>query len=306
MARGVRCSADQIIITGGYQSALSLIGRVILKPGDRVWVEDPGYRRTGDALTWLGITQVPVAVDSGGMQIEQALACDPRAAMCVITPANQFPLSVTLSLPRRLALLEWAARSGGWILEDDYDGEFYYNGRPLPALKSLDENDRVFYVGTFSKTLSPVLRLGYVVVPEALSSRFSAACREIEGGRSTFNQAVVAEFIASGHFARHLKQMRSVYKARRLAAAQALNEALGHAMHFELGTYGLHAIGWLDRGSDDKTLLKRALAVGYRPMAMSNLSLSPGAPQGLVVGLTNVPEPEAPQMAQAFRRSLDL
>ena len=305
VARGIQCSAEQIIITGGYQSALGLIGRILLSPGDRVWVEDPGYRRTHTALDRLGVAQVPVPVDAAGMQVEQAVAANPAVALCVVTPANQFPLSVALSLPRRLTLLDWARRCGGWIVEDDYDGEFYYNMRPLPSLKSLDCDDRVFYVGTFSKTLFPGLRLGYVVVPAAQVELFRASCQDLDGGRSTSDQAIVADFILNGYFARHLKRMRAAYKARRAAAAEALNHELSHAMRFDLGASGLHTIGWLNGDDDDKTLLKRASAAGYRLMALSDLSQAAQA-RGLVVGLTNIPESAAAKMAQEFRLSLGL
>ena len=262
IARGIRCSLDQIIITGGYQSALSLIGRVLLNPGDQVLVEDPGYGRTAAALERLGVELRPVAVDSQGMKIDEGVAAS-LARLCVVTPANQFPLGVALSLPRRFALLDWAVRTSGWIVEDDYDGEFYYNSRPLPALKSLDDReDRVFYVGTFSKTLYPGLRLGYVVVPERQAQRFAAACYDLDGGRSGADQAVVTDFIVNGYFASHLKRMRAAYKSRREVATQALNAELGHAMQFGLLSSGLHAIGWLKNGYDDGVLLKRALGAG--------------------------------------------
>jgi GntR family transcriptional regulator/MocR family aminotransferase len=301
VSRGIQCTADQVFITGGHQSAVSLIGRVLLSAGDKVWVENPGYIRTGEALAPLGVIQVPVAVDSSGMRVEHAMATNPDATLCVVSPANQFPLGVAL-----LALLDWAARRGGWIVEDDYDGEFYYNGRPLPALKSLDCADRVFYLGTFSKTLFPALRLGYAVVPDAMVHRLRSACIDLDGGRSTFDQAIVADFIESGYFARHLKRMRSLYKARRAAAVVALNAELGHAMHFDLGAYGLHAVGWMNNGGDDKALLTRATAAGYRLMAMSDLGRAAGAAPGLVVGLTNIPEAAAAKLAQELRFSLAL
>jgi GntR family transcriptional regulator / MocR family aminotransferase len=306
VSRGIACSADQIIITGGYQGAVGLVGRLMLSGGDKVWVEDPGYYGTHRSLHWVGAQAVPVTVDAHGLDVEVGLRRAPDAAMCIVTPSNQFPLGVAMSLPRRKALLDWAASEHGWILEDDYDSEFYYEGRLLPALKALDREDRVFYVGTFSKTLFPGLRLGYVVTPKSESDRFRAASWALEGGRSSLEQVVVADFIAEGYFARHLKKMRTIYAARRTAAVNALREELGFLMTFDLRPGGLHVIGRVSDEIDDAELAARALAAGYRPIALSSLSPEPDAARGLLLGFTNVLESHALQQARQFRRVLGL
>jgi GntR family transcriptional regulator/MocR family aminotransferase len=306
VSRGIACSAEQIIITGGYQGAVGLISRLLLSTGDKVWVEDPGYYGTRRSLHWVGAEAVPVTVDAHGLDVALGLRRAPDAAMCIVTPSNQFPLGAALSLPRRMALLDWAASERKWIVEDDYDSEFYYEGRLLPALKALDHEDRVFYVGTFSKTLFPGLRLGYIVTPKSESDRFRAASWALEGGRSSLEQVVVADFIAEGYFARHLKKMRTIYAARRTAAVNALREELGFLMTFDLRPGGLHVIGRVSDDIDDVDLAARALAAGYRPMALSSLTHEQPAPRGLLLGFTNVPESRALQMAQQFRRALGL
>jgi GntR family transcriptional regulator / MocR family aminotransferase len=218
VARGILCDARQIVITPGYQGALDAISRVLLRRDDRVLFEDPCYHLARAALERAGIALVPIRVDSDGLR-RVAHARDARLA--IVTPSHQAPLGVALSLPRRLALLAWASEAGAYVVEDDYDGEFRYTGRPLPALKSLDRADRVLYAGSFSKVLFPGLRLGYLVLPEELVETFSGAILNRSAGASTFEQRVVATFMCEGYFARHLKRMRSLYAARRQALADA-------------------------------------------------------------------------------------
>jgi len=304
VSRGIACSPDQIIITGGYQGALGLISRLMLSSGDKVWVEDPGYFGTWVSLQCVGAEPVPVNVDARGLDVQAGQTRAPGATMCVVTPSNQFPLGVALSLPRRLALLDWAASEGKWIVEDDYDSEFYYEGRLLPALKALDHADRVFYIGTFSKTLFPGLRLGYVVTPESVSDRFRAASWALEGGRSSLEQVAVADFIAEGYFARHLKKMRTSYAARRAAAVKALRQELGSLMTFDLRPGGLHVIGHLSDDTDDTHLAARAVAAGYRPIALSSLCHEGPPQKGLLLGFTNVPEAQSLQLVQQLRSTL--
>ncbi len=303
IARGIACTPDQVIITGGYQASVSLIGQVMLEKGDAAWVEDPGYRQSDLALRALGIVPIPISVDGEGMQVADAISRVPDARLCVTTPANQFPLGIALSLPRRLELLDWAATVGSWIVEDDYDGEFYYRPRPLPALKSLDRHDRVFYVGTFSKTLFPALRLGYIVTPVAMAQRFDAACRALGTGRSASDQAIVADFLADGHFARHLRRTRSAYRERRSATVAALAAEIAPFADVDPGVSGIHAVAWLRYGRRDGDLVRRARAAGYRPLAVSELSYR-DARQGIVVGLTNIAPADAVAAARQFRSAM--
>jgi GntR family transcriptional regulator / MocR family aminotransferase len=182
IARGISCSTRQIFITAGYQGALSLVSRTLLAPGDAVWFENPGYFWARDALAMAGAAIIPVPVDRDGLDVRFAAKRAPKARLAVVTPSHQCPLGVTLSLPRRLELLAWAAKTGAWVIEDDYDSEFRYLGRPLPALKSLDDAGRVLYAGSFSKVISPGLRLGYLIVPLSEVDRFhyggTSPCRK--------------------------------------------------------------------------------------------------------------------------------
>lgn len=305
VSRGIACTPEQIVITGGYQGAIGLVCRLLLAPGDRVWVEDPGYHWTLATLDTLGAAFVPVPVDRFGLDVAQGMARAPDAALCIVTPSNQFPLGVALSLPRRQALLDWAAAAAGrWIVEDDYDSEFYYQGRLLPALKALDRADRVFYVGTFSKTLFPGLRLGYVVTPRTQAERFGRAHWALDGGRSSLEQVTVADFMTEGYFARHVSKMRTIYASRRAATVAALTKELGGFMTFDLSNGGLHVVGRLDDAVDDGQLAARAIAEGYRPIALSSLCHGAHAAKGLLIGFTNVPEAQAPEMVRQFRAAL--
>src|SRR5262245_1855314 len=241
-SRGVRCTAGQILITNGYQDALNLVAGVLLLRGDKVWIEDPNYAPTSEALTAAGGPAVPINVEAEGLRVSDGLTRARHARLAVVTPSHQSPLGVALSLPLRLALLSWASAAGAWIIEDDYDSEFHYVGRPLPALKSLDRDQRVVYAGTFSKVLYPSLRLGYLVVPESLVVPFARSNRVRHLGHATLEQRVVADFMTAGYFARHLKRMRALYAARRRAVAEGLYTAFGDEIAVDLKPGGMHLI----------------------------------------------------------------
>lgn len=213
-ARAVRCDPKQVHITTGSQQALDLIARLLLDPGNAAWIEEPGYPGARAALEGQGIRLTPIPVDQDGLDVAAGIARCPQARLVYVSPSHQYPLGVTLSLPRRFALLDWARRAGAWIVEDDYDSEFRYSGRPLAALQGLDCDDRVLYVGTFGKTLFPSLRLGYLVVPSHLTDVFAAARGAIDRQTATLPQAVVADFINEGHFTRHIRRMRTLYRER--------------------------------------------------------------------------------------------
>jgi GntR family transcriptional regulator/MocR family aminotransferase len=269
VSRGILCSAEQVIITSGFQSALGLITRTFLQPGDAVWFEDPGYFMARRGLDAAGARLVPVAVDAEGMNVAAGIRRAPRARFAYVTPSHQAPLGVALSLPRRLALLAWATKAGAWIIEDDYDSEFRYGSRPLPALKSLDESARVLYVGSFSKVLFPGVRLGYLVVPHAQVERVSRICQLLYRDRPIFNQAVVADFMVEGHFARHIKRMRTLYEERRAALAEALTEIFRAKLRIQLQAGGMHLLArFADIGSD-LDLVTRANSSGLAPAAFS-------------------------------------
>jgi len=304
VARGIQCTPDQVLVTAGFQGALALVARVLLRPGDAVWVEDPGYHLARQALEAAGATLVPVRVDREGMRVAAGVTAAPRARLAVVTPTHQSPLGVALSLPRRLALLAWAAEARAWVLEDDYDSEFRYTGHPLPALKSLDRGGRVLYAGSFSKVLFPALRLGYLVVPDELGEAFARAGRLWSFGLPSLEQRVVAAFMAEGHFARHLRRMRSLYAARRGALAAALTAVFGDRVSLELEAGGMHLLARFPGAPDDGTLARRAAAAGLAPVALSSLVLAHDSGQGLLLGFTNVPEGEADALVRRLADAL--
>jgi GntR family transcriptional regulator/MocR family aminotransferase len=239
-----------------------------------------------------------VPVDRAGMRIEAGVSAAPRARLAVVTPTHQSPLGMALSLPRRLALLGWASNAGAWVLEDDYDSEFRYTGHPLPALKSLDRGGRVLYAGSFSKVLFPGLRLGYLVVPDELADAFVRASNAFLSGQPLPAQRVVAAFMEQGHFARHLRRMRTLYAARRRVLAAALTAACGTRVRLELAAGGMHLLARFPDLVDDVELARRAAAVGLAPTPLSAMAVAHDCGQGLLIGFTNVPEGDAAGLAR--------
>lgn len=302
ISRGVHCSPDQVFVTAGYQGALALIARALIEPDAEVWFEDPGYYLASHALAATGARLVPVPVDSDGMRVADAIARAPRARLAVVTPSHQSPLGVALSLPRRLALLNWAEANRAWVVEDDYDGELHYAGRPLPALKSLDHADCVLYAGSFSKVLFPALRLGYLVVPERLVERFAE--HTLHGGQGRLEQAVVARFMTEGHFARHLKRMRTLYSSRRAALVGSLAALFGDRLRIEPQSGGMHLLARPLGDIPDIELAQLAEANGLAPAPLSAHVLAADPGPGLLLGFTNIPEAEAANVAQALLRAI--
>ena len=225
---------------------------------------------------------VPVPVDAEGLVVEAGVARAPQARLVYVTPSHQFPLGVTLSLTRRLTLLEWAKRAEAYILEDDYDSEFRFSGRPLAALQGLDESERVIYIGTFSKVLFPALRLGYLILPPSLVEAFLNVRQFIDGHPPMLEQAVVTDFIVEGHFRRHLRRMRTLYAERRAALLEAVREL---PLDVQSPEAGFHCIGWLPEGMDDLALVGQAVAHGLNLWPVSSFRMEPSATRkGLVLG----------------------
>ncbi len=293
ISRGIVCTASQVFVTAGYRSALDLVRRTLLKPGDAGWFEDPGYRFARQFLVSAGMHLRPVPVDDEGLRVDEGIRRAPDARFAVVTPTHQSPTGVTLSLPRRLQLLEWAARQGAWIVEDDYDSEFRYHGRPLPALKSLDRDDRVLYTGTFSKVLFPGLRLAYLVVPAAHIEKFADAARQLGGAGAIPVQATVADFMAQGHFARHLRRMRALYAERREFLVAALSEVFGDDLHVQPQAGGIHALAYLGGAltdCSDVSIAAAAHAKGLAVHALRHWRVRQGKTSGLLMGFTNIPD----------------
>lgn len=288
VSRGIHCVPAQIFVTSGYRHTIGLISHALLKAGDRVWVEDPGYPPTRDLFKEMQITTVPVPVDGDGMIVSEGIASAPRARAAVVTPAHQSPLCVSLALPRRLALLDWATRNNSWIIEDDYDGEYRYVSRPLPALKSLDRDARVLYAGTFSKVLIPSLRLAYLVVPETQVERFEQVSRAFGSGGPELTQTIVAAFISEGHFARHIQRMRKLYAERRAAATAGLTHTLGKYMRIDSPPGGMHLILRLKGKQSDRKLTERMRQTGLFAEALTDWTTDGKGISALLLSFTNI------------------
>jgi GntR family transcriptional regulator/MocR family aminotransferase len=306
VSRGVSCHPAQVFVTGGYRASLALVSRTLLKKDERVWIEDPGFPPTQDVLHAAGHRTVRVPVDDDGMVVARGLRKAAKARMAIVTPSHQAPLGVSMTLARRLQLLAWASQANAWIVEDDYDGEYRYAGPPLPALKSLDAQDRVLYAGSFSKVLYPGLSLGYLVVPESLRARFQQAAQTWSNGCPQITQAVAAEFLREGHFSRHLKKMRLLYARRRAMLVAALLKAFGDAVRIDLQSGGMHLIARFDeRRESDVELAARAQKAGLNCQPLSERGTPGICGEGLLMGFTNVASgAQAQQLATKLRAAL--
>jgi len=303
IARGIAVPPEQIIVTAGFQGALGLITRL---PGmiDRpVWLEEPGYFLARAGLAAACARIVPVPVDGDGLDVAAGIALAPDARLVLVSPSHQSPLGMALSLPRRLQLLDWAASRDGWIVEDDYDSEFRYVGRPLPPLKSLDLAGRVLYVGTFSKTLFPGLRLGYLVAPPQLIPRLMEIAALLVPLPAADAQATLAAFLAEGHFGRHVRRMRQLYARRRAALAAELEQAFG-ADRVSLGAGGMQILLRLDDAVDDLAAVEACRAAGLAPSPLSRAYAGPNKRQGLLLSFTNLPPDQVPALVQRLARAL--
>ncbi|NDW47270.1 PLP-dependent aminotransferase family protein [Ruegeria sp. PrR005] len=281
--KGIRCDPEQVFITSGAQHAFSLIGRLLLNPGDRVWMENPGASGARNALLSEGAELVPVEVDAQGMVVSDGLAKAPHFRLAFVTPSHQQPLGHVMSLPRRLELLQAAEQAQALIIEDDYDGEFYFGNAPRPALHSIDANGRVLYVGTFSKSLFPSLRLGFVLVPERMVAAFDGMFNTWASGPSTATQAIVAEFMDEGHFATHIRLMRQLYKARYEALLEAAR-GLPESIRLQETTSGFHTPAFLERSVDEAEVVAQAAEQGVTLAPLGRYCLSPVSQSGLVFG----------------------
>lgn len=313
LSRGVTCLPEQVFVTGGYRATLELVLRSLASSNDRMWFEDPGYLLARSFLNETGVQLVPVPIDEEGIDVDRGIERDAQARFALVTPSHQSPLGYTLSLARRMALLEWANKASRWIIEDDYDSEFRYVGRPLPALKSLDQHDRVVYSGTFSKVMFPGLRLAYVVMPERAVERVARVACSMNAGSPALLQAALADFIEQGHFARHVKRMRALYGERRMLIVHALEQAFGQRMIVDLPAGGIQfAVRFADDAAgavDDVAVAARARQAGLATLPLSIWYASgrtPSTPRGLVMGFANIVDAdEAGRLAGILRACLD-
>lgn len=288
-ARGVVCDPDQVMLTSGAQHAVDLALRVLLQPGDAVWLEDPGYPSTWQAATAAGARTVAVPVDRAGLRVQAGIAAAPDARVAFVTPSHQYPTTVAMTLGRRLELVAWAREAQAWIVEDDYATEFRYAGAPLPSLQGLDGGDRVIYVGTLNKALFPGLRLGYLVAPRDLVDRFRATRWLIDRQPPTLTQAITLDFLQSGQFAAHIRRRRVAYKAQRDALAEALRRRLGDVLEPDVPDQGMHLVAYFRDGRDDVEAEAAALARGVTARAMRPLYHDLKPRRGLLLGFTGFP-----------------
>ena len=287
-ARGVRCHPEQVLIVTGSQQALDLTARVALDPGDTAWIEDPGYFGARGALLAAGARVVGVPLDDEGLSVQAGVARAPDARLVYVTPSHQFPAGMTMSLARRLALLDWARQSGAWILEDDYDSEFRYASRPLSALQGIDVDGQVIYSGTFSKVLFPSLRLGYLVAPPALVDAFVSTRLFSDTHTPTVEQAVLADFIDEGHFERHVRRMRALYYERQQVLLESVARELAPVLTIGATEAGMHVVGWLPPAADDSAVSREAAHHGVDALAISAFALERAHRGGLVLGYSHL------------------
>lgn len=303
-ARSLRCEAQQIMIVSGSQQALEISARVLLDPGDRVWMEEPGYRYAGDVFALAGCQLVPVPVDQDGLDVAAGVRQCRKARAAFVTPSHQFPFGETMSASRRLQLLDWAHKAGAWIIEDDYDSEYRYESPPIASLHGLDSNSSVIYIGTLSKVLFPSLRLGYVVIPTGLVDRFLAIRRATDLGPPSFHQEVLADFIGEGHFARHIRRMRILYHQRRSALVDSIGKELGSMVEVHGSEAGMHLTVTLPARNRDLEIAERAAREKLWIWPLSPAYLGAVSRPGFILGFGGTPVSEIPAAVRKLRNLL--
>lgn len=292
-ARSLRCDAGQVMITTGSQQALEISARILLDFKSSAWIEEPGYHLARAALALTGCQLVPVPVDQEGLSVAAGVKLCRHARAAFVTPSHQFPLGVTMSASRRFQLLDWAQQAGAWIIEDDYDAEYRYESLPVASLQGLDANARVIYIGTFSKVLFPSLRLGYVVIPSDLVAPFVEMRRAMDLGPPIFPQEVLAEFIAEGHFARHIRRMRMLYAERRKVLVDTMEEELGPMVKLLGNAAGMHLTLMLPSHVNDTEIATRAARQNLRIWPLSRAYANEPLP-GFILGFGSAAVEEIP------------
>jgi GntR family transcriptional regulator/MocR family aminotransferase len=283
-SRGVNCSADRIVMVSGVQQALDLLARLLVKRGESVWMEDPGYFGATTAFRNAGARIVPVPVDEHGLSISQGRAACRAAKGAYLTPAHQFPLGVTMPLERRLAVLAWAREAGAFLIEDDYDSEYRFEGRPAPALQGLDKSGSVVLVGSFNKLLFPSLRLGYIVAPPALVDPLLAFRFGTDQHAAGLDQAILCDFIVEGHMGRHIRRMRELYAGRLAALQDGGRKYLDGLLDISRIQAGLYTAGFLRNGMTSRQAEDRAAALKIETMGIDRFALRRTDVHGLVLG----------------------
>ena len=300
--RGIRCSPEQVIVTAGGMDAFDLIHRAALQPGDQLWLEEPGYATARRVFSMGGVKVKSIPIDHEGLIVSEGRRLAPKARGAFVTPARQYPTGVTMPLARRLELLDWARESKAIIIEDDYDSEYRYVGRPLPALMSfastLEGAARVIYSGTFSKVFSPIVRLGFIVVPKEMTDTFRAARANHGAPPSLMVQPALASFIESGQFAVHIRRMRRIYAARRKALIDALSPGDGKLFTLDASPSGLMLLIRLTARQNDDAIAARLRAHGVETQTLSSHFAGRETQQGLLLSFAGFRETELVQAAK--------
>lgn len=301
IARNVHCHPEQIFITSGYSSGLGLALRVLGLEGRKVWMEEPGFMVTRKGLELARLNMVPVPVDAEGLNVGYGIENAADAALAVVTPGQQAPLGSTLSLRRRLQLLEWAASRHAWIIEDDYLSELQLQGRPAPALASLDEGKRVVHIGSFSKTISPGLRLGFVVAPNELANAFAEVAATLAPAPSPVVQLATAQFMRDGHYVRRVRRLKRLYSAQRDALCEQLRMRDAQWVNA-----GLAVLLRLPDGAPDVPIVREAMAVGMAPSPLSVWFATPSwTLPGLLLGVATAPQQHLATSCQRLFEIID-
>ena len=295
MMRGFRCDPAAVVVTSGIRQSVALLARLVLQPGDAAWVEEPGFPGVRDALLAVEARPAPVPIDRSGFSPERAKALAPNARLAVVAPGHHYPLGTVLSLPRRLALLAWAEQAGGWVLEDDFDGEYRYSGRPLAPLRALDRSGRVAFAGSFSKLLFPALRLSFLVLPDPLVDAAAAALPALPAGASLLGQGALGRFIAEGHFAAHLRRTRRLYKERQAVLVDAARRHLAGVLEVLPDPGGMHLVARphssVAAGFDERRVLAAAAAADVAPAGLAACFAGQASQAGLLLGYAGTPPP---------------
>lgn len=287
-ARGVRCDPDQVIIVSGSQQALDVTSRVLFDRGDSIMIEDPCYSGARAAFLCAGIHLIPLPIDAEGIDLTWAPDVVGKVKAIYVTPSHQFPTGVVMSLSRRRELLKWADKNSAWIIEDDYDAEFRYDGKPISAMQGLDYSGRVIYLGTFSKVLFPSLRIGYLVLPHDLIAKFARALAFMTLHTSYLEQVALSDFMHQGHFAKHIRKMRVVYSERQHLLVDEINAHLSEYIDVEPESAGVHLIGHLKERRDAATFSRHAFEKGVVATPTSTFSIQHAVPPGLLLGYSGL------------------
>ncbi|MGA8443366.1 MAG: PLP-dependent aminotransferase family protein [Candidatus Sulfotelmatobacter sp.] len=282
--RGVRCSPDQVLIVCGAQQALFLAAYALADAGETVWIEDPGYPRARMAFLSAGLKVVPVPVDSDGLMVSEGITNAPRPKLVFVTPSFQCPLGITLSLQRRFELLQLAEQQEAWVLEDDYFSEYRYGGAAVASLQSIDKNERVIYIGNFSKSVALSLRIGYMIVPPSLIGHLKDIRSSMSRQPPGLEQAILAEFLMEGHLERHLRATLRVYRERQEALVDAIRHYGSGLMETSVSGTGMYLVAWLNSGIDDRVAAQSAAKRGVDIIPLSAFCIKPLLPRGIVLG----------------------